>query len=242
MAANDNNPMVGPSAGDPTALKRTILMAGLPCDVYGLSEVALGPSTSSLTCLWLHHPRNGRKEDMAPIASRAITEWNRLQQSSSSGSSSHDKGSDSRRGLIAVAFDQRNHGGRLVDDRANQAWKKGNPMHAVVMFSCISGMVSDTRGLMDVVGGYVRMQAEQLREEAGKEANWDVTVDQHLVLGVSLGGHSTWQALFAEERVSAGVVVVGCPDFMGERLMPCSPVSSADAMRLNVKKRESFAY
>jgi hypothetical protein len=40
------------------------------------------------------------------------------------------------------------------------------------------------------------------------------TVDQHLALGISLGGHSVWQLMFAEPRVEAGVVVVGCPDFM----------------------------
>jgi pimeloyl-ACP methyl ester carboxylesterase len=35
----------------------------------------------------------------------------------------------------------------------------------------------------------------------------------HLVLGVSLGGHAAWHALAADARVSAGVVVIGCPDF-----------------------------
>lgn len=41
-------------------------------------------------------------------------------------------------------------------------------------------------------------------------------VDQHLALGVSLGGHSVWQLMFADPRVTAGVVIVGCPDYMSE--------------------------
>lgn len=44
-------------------------------------------------------------------------------------------------------------------------------------------------------------------------------VDQHLALGVSLGGHSVWQLMFAEPRVTAGVVIVGCPDYMCELLL-----------------------
>lgn len=39
----------------------------------------------------------------------------------------------------------------------------------------------------------------------------------HIVLGVSLGGHAAWQCLLAEPRISAGVVIIGCPDYV--RLM-----------------------
>lgn len=35
----------------------------------------------------------------------------------------------------------------------------------------------------------------------------------NIVLGVSLGGHSAWQCLFHDARVSAVVVVIGCPDY-----------------------------
>ena len=35
----------------------------------------------------------------------------------------------------------------------------------------------------------------------------------HLVLGVSLGGHAAWQCLFHDPRVSAAIVVIGCPDY-----------------------------
>jgi pimeloyl-ACP methyl ester carboxylesterase len=39
------------------------------------------------------------------------------------------------------------------------------------------------------------------------------TIVQHLVLGISLGGHSTWQCVLHDPRVTAAVVVIGCPDY-----------------------------
>jgi len=40
-------------------------------------------------------------------------------------------------------------------------------------------------------------------------------IHEHLVLGVSLGGHGAWQALFNEPRITSAVVVIGCPDYLG---------------------------
>lgn len=39
-------------------------------------------------------------------------------------------------------------------------------------------------------------------------------VVENLVLGVSLGGHAAWSCLLHEPRVSAGVVIIGCPDYV----------------------------
>lgn len=39
------------------------------------------------------------------------------------------------------------------------------------------------------------------------------TITQHLVAGVSLGGHSAYLAILHEPRITAGVVVIGCPDY-----------------------------
>jgi len=69
------------------------------------------------------------------------------------------------------------------------------------MFSIVAGTVADTRVLMDALPGYVFPDGR-------------VQVVQHVMLGVSLGGHSGWQLMFAEPRVTAAVLVVGCPDFM----------------------------
>jgi pimeloyl-ACP methyl ester carboxylesterase len=37
--------------------------------------------------------------------------------------------------------------------------------------------------------------------------------NEHLVLGISLGGHAAWHCLLQEPRITTGVVVIGCPDF-----------------------------
>jgi pimeloyl-ACP methyl ester carboxylesterase len=39
-------------------------------------------------------------------------------------------------------------------------------------------------------------------------------ISDHLALGVSLGGHATWSCLFHEPRISTGVVIIGCPDYV----------------------------
>lgn len=38
-------------------------------------------------------------------------------------------------------------------------------------------------------------------------------VTENLVLGVSLGGHAAWSCILHEPRISAGVVIIGCPDY-----------------------------
>ncbi|KAI1875213.1 hypothetical protein JX265_004271 [Neoarthrinium moseri] len=188
------NPMVTPPGPIPEVSKATISIAGLPVDVYGLKE--LSPAAKAVSCLWLHHGRLRMKEDMAPTASLALSAWHRTSASST-------------RGLIAVAFDQRNHGSRKINDLNNQAWRQGNPTHAQDMFGTVNAMVVDTSLLLDALEGYIFGNGD-FAAEGGKLR----AIDQHLALGVSLGGHSVWQTLFAEPRVTAGVVVIGCPDYM----------------------------
>ncbi|KAK2729591.1 hypothetical protein CKAH01_02565 [Colletotrichum kahawae] len=194
----EQNPMQ-PTAGSssPTVSKSTILMSGLLVDVYGLAELA-PHRAASVSILWLYHGRGRAKEDMGAFASRIVSQHNAAANSSS----------PATRSLIAVAFDQRNHGSRLVSDKANESWRGGNERHAVDMYAMVAGMVSDTSGLMDVVEGYLKS------ELGGGAGAGEWRVDQHLALGVSLGGHSTWQALFGEERMVGGVVIIGCPDYM----------------------------
>lgn len=62
---------------------------------------------------------------MAGIAQSSIADWNTRVR----------EGRAPAKGLIAVAFDQRNHGERLVDALGNEAWRQGNPRHAQDMFS-----------------------------------------------------------------------------------------------------------
>jgi hypothetical protein len=111
----------------PYISSRTFHIAGILTDVYGLEE--LSKSCRSISCLWLLHPRGSTKQSMANVASSCINDWQRRQSP------------DPKVGLIAVAFDQRNHGTRQVVPIANEAWRAGNETHAQDMFRyvCFSG-------------------------------------------------------------------------------------------------------
>lgn len=183
MAAT-NNPLEGTST--PTRVsQRTITIAGIHVAIHGLSE--LPPSCTSVTCLWLLNPRLQTKETMSPIAAAIISGWNSTRPQ--------------HHGLIAAAFDQRNHGSRLVDATHNEAWRQGNETHAQDMFGCYHGTAVDTSQLIDHLGSYI------LREASAP------CITSHFALGISLGGHATWHCLLSDPRITAGVVGIGCPDY-----------------------------
>jgi hypothetical protein len=108
------------SSPPPSVSMKTFHIAGILADVFGLDEVS--PSCKLISCLWLLHPRLQTKQIMGTVASTCITDWNQR----TSG--------DRKVGLIAVAFDQRNHGTRNVKEIANEAWRGGNETHAQDMF------------------------------------------------------------------------------------------------------------
>ncbi|KAI1466165.1 uncharacterized protein F4812DRAFT_99042 [Daldinia caldariorum] len=177
----------------PSVSRATWTVSGLQVDVYGLAELPAG--ASKVSCLWLHHGRLRSKGDMAPVANRILSAY-------------HGKSSPGR-GLIAVALDQRNHGSRLVDRRANESWVDGNETHAQDMFGFVTGTVMDTMNLIDMIESHLFGGDAHVTNGGGRRR-----IDQNLVLGISLGGHSAWQLLFADPRVTAGVIVIGCPDYM----------------------------
>ena len=109
----------------PTVSSSLHTIAGILVTVYGLSE--LSSTVQNVSCLWLLHPRLQTQACMQPIAAAAITQWNERNASK-----------DTVRGLIAVTFDQRNHGSRQVSKLANEDWRNGNDRHAVDMFSSFS--------------------------------------------------------------------------------------------------------
>ncbi|PHH88163.1 hypothetical protein CDD83_7881 [Cordyceps sp. RAO-2017] len=173
----------------PAVSTKTMAMAGLLVDVIGLEELPADEAAPT-TCLWLLHPRTRTRARMHDIARRTVDAWHQQQPQ------------PQRRGLVALAFDMPNHGSRLVSPEANQTWRDGNERHAVDMAGAVKGGRADMSALMDLVAGYLGRR-----------------VDAHLALGWSLGGHSAWQGLFCEPRLDAAVVVVGCPDFLGEFLV-----------------------
>ncbi|KAI1081496.1 hypothetical protein F5B20DRAFT_67394 [Whalleya microplaca] len=204
---SEANPLAQPTPSAVPTVSKTpqpLTIAGLQVDIYGLAE--LPESALSISCLWLHHPRLRAKEDMADIAHQVLSTY-------------HSSSPSPRRGLVAVAFDQRNHGSRRVDARANESWRKGNRTHAQDMFGTVSGTVVDNVHLLDALEGYLfgaghgpaALRDGSVGEGQGRGRR---RIDQNIVLGVSLGGHSTWQLLFADPRVTAGVAVLGCPDYM----------------------------
>lgn len=112
----------------PAVSVKTIAVTGIMVDIYGLDE--LPTNLTHVSVLWLHNPRLGDKARMAPMAQRAVGEYNTMRQAASA------------RGLIAAAFgkesharispvidlfltdmprpDQRNHGTREVYPLANR--------------------------------------------------------------------------------------------------------------------------
>ncbi|OSS52109.1 hypothetical protein B5807_03731 [Epicoccum nigrum] len=184
MAAT-NNPLEGASTALPAVSAQTFTIAGILVTVHGLAEVP--PTATSVACLWLLNPRLQTKETMAPVAAQIISAWNARQPKNV--------------GLIAAAFDQRNHGSRLVNKLHNEAWRQGNPRHAQDMFGCYHGTAADCSQLIDHLPSYVFHTPSSPR------------IATHFALGISLGGHATWHVLLSDPRVTAGVVVIGCPDY-----------------------------
>ncbi|KAF9887136.1 hypothetical protein FE257_010511 [Aspergillus nanangensis] len=172
---------------------KTYPIAGILTTVFGLDE--LPSDASEVAVLWLLHPRLATHESMTGIASATINDWNQRIRDGRTGSSKSVKG------LIAVAFDQRNHGTRLVDTLGNEAWRQGNPRHAQDMFAMFQGTARDVSLLMDYFPSYIFPKSEH-------------TISENLVLGVSLGGHAAWSCILHDPRVSAGVVIIGCPDYL----------------------------
>ncbi|KAF2278996.1 uncharacterized protein EI97DRAFT_431213 [Westerdykella ornata] len=188
MAAT-TNPLHGThTPSDLPISTETFTISGLTVDVHGLSE--LSPSSTCITALWLLHPRLQTRETMHPLAAQIINTYNSRKEKSTS------------RGLIAITFDQRNHGTRLVSKLHNEAWREGNPRHAQDMFSCYHGTASDTSQLISHLESYIFSGPDHPQR-----------ITQHFVLGVSLGGHAAWHCLLSEPRITAAVVGIGCPDY-----------------------------
>ncbi|KAL6253289.1 hypothetical protein RBB50_001012 [Rhinocladiella similis] len=170
----------------------TYHIAGILTTVYGQAE--LDPSATDVAVLWLLHPRLQTQACMAPFAAHIISDYNNAKASSSS---------RRKKGLIAVAFDQRNHGSRLVQAIANEAWRGGNETHAQDMFSCFAGTAVDTSMLLDYLPAYIFPDSRSGRK-----------IVQNIVLGISLGGHAAWHVVMHDPRFSAAVVTIGCPDYV----------------------------
>ncbi|KKK15644.1 hypothetical protein ARAM_000650 [Aspergillus rambellii] len=176
-----------------TLSRKTYAIAGIQTTVFGLDE--LPPQAAEVACLWLLHPRLATLERMTAIATAVIVDWNKRIQEGRAGPGPLPKG------LIAVAFDQRNHGTRLIDPVCNESWRDGNPRHAQDMFAIFQGTARDVSLLIDYLPSYIFPQSNR-------------RVSENLVLGISLGGHAAWSCILHEPRITTGVVIIGCPDYV----------------------------
>lgn len=181
------DPLKGMFGDTAQVSKSTYTIAGIAVDVFGLEQ--LHPSATEISVLWLLHPRLSKRARMEPIAHAAVSSFHQQQPQQNS------------TGLIAVSFDQRNHGSRLLSKPANEAWDRGNDTHAQDMFGIFQGTAADAVQLADYLPGYLFPSAPEKR------------LARHIVLGVSLGAHAAWQCLLRDARFSAAAVVVGCPDY-----------------------------
>ncbi|MCJ1437182.1 hypothetical protein MMC27_006567 [Xylographa pallens] len=185
------NPLENTHSQPPARLsKKTYVIAGILCTVYGYDELL--PETTDVACLWLLNPRLQTQACMEPVAFSAINHWNqRLEQKQDR----HEF-----QGLIAISFDQRNHGSREIEPLANQSWNAGNGKHAQDMFSIFHGTALDTSQLITYLPSYIFPSSER-------------HISSNLVLGISLGGHAAWHCVFHEPRITTAIVIIGCPDY-----------------------------
>lgn len=170
--------------------KKTFCIAGIITTIYGLEELDGG--IKDVACLWLLHPRLQSQECMAPVAASTINAWREEKQKPKRGKTL---------GLICISFDQRNHGSREVNALSNEAWRGGNKTHAQDMFASYHGTAIDTSHLMNYVSSYAFPISQH-------------SIVNHLVLGVSLGGHAAWHCVIHDPRITTAVIIIGCPDYV----------------------------
>ena len=68
----------------------------------------------------------------------------------------------------------------------------------------LDGTAMDTSHLINYITSYVFPASEHL-------------IVNHLVLGISLGGHAAWHCIMHDPRITTAIVIIGCPDYV--RLM-----------------------
>lgn len=149
----------------------------------------------SIACVFVLHGRGSARDSVAWIADRlaAVHVPDRT--------------------LLVVTLDHRNHGARLVDDKANLSWRNSrgsdevvNPSHAQDMVAIQLGTAQDVSGLIDSIPAVLF-----------PDATSSPPIEDWIVVGISLGGHSTWIVGAQDPRVRCIVPIIGSPD--SERLL-----------------------
>ena len=142
---------------------KTYIVGGIETHVYGFENIQ---SSAAVDVVFLLHGRTRAWQDNVEWAHRIIE----LNKASSS------------RPLLAVTFDARNHGKRIVDNDKNMAWAQGNETHGQDMYSIQYGTSQDVSFLITFLPLFLFPDGKT------KFANV-------LCAGVSLGGHETYLSL-----------------------------------------------
>ncbi|KAI9221399.1 Alpha/Beta hydrolase protein [Blastocladiella britannica] len=167
---------------------RAMDVGGIALTVYVPAAIAAATAPVPTRVVFCLHGRQGSQRDMAPVA-RALATL-----------------ASATLPIVAVTFDQRNHGGRMVREDANNGWPTdparddGNQMFAFDMYSIQQGTATDVSFLVD-----------HLPARLGFDTFADPT--EWGVIGFSLGGHASLLAVTGDERISAAVSIVGCGDY-----------------------------
>ncbi|KAL1659443.1 Alpha/Beta hydrolase protein [Schizophyllum commune] len=171
----------------PGVIKETIPLAGLNINLFKSADEDL---TKDIVVLFFLHGRFGSADKVQWVPERLVKETT-------------GKGN---RELFVITLDQRNHGARLIDPRANKGWSSNpaehNPRHALDQYAIFDGTAHDVFHLMNYLPAFLFPNDERKITEYGYS-------------GISLGGHSTWLAVANDPRLTIGIPIIGCPDYMG---------------------------
>ncbi|WWC90998.1 uncharacterized protein L201_005937 [Kwoniella dendrophila CBS 6074] len=181
--------------GHPEVSVKELSIVGLHLRVYGLKEIE--NSEKPITVLVAAHGRTNSQKNMITFSQGILGQVN------------YEKPTDeSKRDLLIVTLDQRNHGSRITDKKANLSFDE-NPNHLIDMAAKVYGGAQDVQLVIDFLAAYLFPRGEKVIEE------WIAT-------GVSLGGHVTWRLLREEPRIKIGIPIIGLPfesfpKYMGPR-------------------------
>ncbi|KAI5452029.1 hypothetical protein NCC49_001325 [Naganishia albida] len=166
-----------------------INMGGIHTVVYNLPAALVSPLP--VTVLIATHGRGGDQFDLKKLVKGSLGKIDALEK---------EAGGKRKRELVVVTLDQRNHGERKVNDIMNEGFEK-NDRHAIDMYAMHRGTARDISFLIDFIPAYLFPNGEKV-------------VEKYAVTGISLGGHATWIVLRDDPRVTLGIPIIGCPDYI----------------------------